>query len=126
MSRASAVVLFPPIIGFTAAVTENALKWHSMERRQSEVDYPMVDAMLDWTEEFRIPLRATTFSGESPASSSRGSRSSTPMSCGRPWKQGPGTWDDATAAASGHSASGDRLASATPGSPMVDTGSSPS
>ena len=42
---------------FNAAVTENALKWHSMERRQGEVDYRVVDAMLDWTEEHDIPLR---------------------------------------------------------------------
>ena len=42
---------------FNAAVTENALKWHDMERRQGQVDYSIVDAMLKWTEENDIPLR---------------------------------------------------------------------
>ena len=42
---------------FNAAVTENALKWHAMERRQGQVDYSIVDAMLKWTEENDIPLR---------------------------------------------------------------------
>lgn len=42
---------------FNAAVTENALKWHSMEQRQGEVDYAFVDAMLEWTQEHEIPLR---------------------------------------------------------------------
>jgi len=42
---------------FNAAVTENALKWHSMEQRQGEVDYRVVDTMLAWTEEHHLPLR---------------------------------------------------------------------
>jgi endo-1,4-beta-xylanase len=42
---------------FNAAVTENALKWHSMEVRQGEVDYSIVDAILAWTREHEIPLR---------------------------------------------------------------------
>ncbi len=42
---------------FNAAVTENALKWHAMERRQGQVDYSIVDAILEWTEENEIPLR---------------------------------------------------------------------
>ena len=42
---------------FNAAVTENALKWHSMERRNGEVDYSVVDAILAWTAEHKIPLR---------------------------------------------------------------------
>lgn len=42
---------------FNAAVTENALKWHSMERRRGEVDYRTVDAILAWTDEHEIPLR---------------------------------------------------------------------
>ena len=42
---------------FNAAVTENALKWHSMEPRQGDVDYSVVDAMLTWTREHGIPLR---------------------------------------------------------------------
>ena len=43
---------------FNSAVTENAVKWHSMERRKGEVNYSVVDAMLKWTEENNIPLRA--------------------------------------------------------------------
>ncbi len=42
---------------FNAAVTENALKWHVMERTRGDVDYSIVDAMLAWTEEHDIPLR---------------------------------------------------------------------
>ncbi len=42
---------------FNAAVTENALKWHAMERRQGEVDYATVDAILKWTDQHAIPLR---------------------------------------------------------------------
>jgi endo-1,4-beta-xylanase len=42
---------------FNAAVTENALKWHVMEREQGRVDYSVVDAILAWTEEHSIPLR---------------------------------------------------------------------
>jgi len=33
---------------FNAAVTENALKWHAMERTQGQVDYTIVDAILRW------------------------------------------------------------------------------
>lgn len=42
---------------FNSAVTENALKWHSMERRRGQVDYTVVDAILQWTKEHGIPLR---------------------------------------------------------------------
>jgi GH35 family endo-1,4-beta-xylanase len=42
---------------FNAAVTENALKWHSMERRRGEVEYATVDAILEWTAQHEIPLR---------------------------------------------------------------------
>lgn len=42
---------------FNAAVTENALKWPSMERRQGQVDYSICEAMLQWTGEHEIPLR---------------------------------------------------------------------
>lgn len=42
---------------FNAAVTENALKWPSMERRQGQVDYSVVNAILAWTDEHEIPLR---------------------------------------------------------------------
>jgi GH35 family endo-1,4-beta-xylanase len=42
---------------FNAAVTENALKWHDMERRRGNVNYSVVDAILEWTNEHDIPLR---------------------------------------------------------------------
>jgi endo-1,4-beta-xylanase len=42
---------------FNAAVTENALKWHAMEVKQGEVDYSIVDAILAWTDEHKLPLR---------------------------------------------------------------------
>jgi len=42
---------------FNAAVTENALKWHAMEPRQGQVDYSIVDTMLQWTDRHEIPLR---------------------------------------------------------------------
>ncbi len=42
---------------FNAAVTENALKWHAMESRKGQVDYSVVDAMLEWTGKHDIPLR---------------------------------------------------------------------
>lgn len=45
------------LANFNAAVTENALKWHDMERRRENVNYSVVDAMLAWTREHDIPLR---------------------------------------------------------------------
>ena len=42
---------------FNAAVTENAVKWLSMEREKGKVNYEVVDAILKWTEENGIPLR---------------------------------------------------------------------
>jgi len=42
---------------FNAAVTENALKWHDMERRRGNVNYDVVDAILAWTDKHDIPLR---------------------------------------------------------------------
>ena len=42
---------------FNAAVTENALKWHSMEPLRGSVDYATLDAMLAWTDKRGIPLR---------------------------------------------------------------------
>ena len=42
---------------FNAAVTENALKWHAMQRTQAAVDYSIVDAILQWTGQNEIPLR---------------------------------------------------------------------
>ena len=45
------------LANFNAAVTENALKWHDMERRQGQVNHARVEAILDWTEAHDIPLR---------------------------------------------------------------------
>ncbi|MDD2381309.1 MAG: endo-1,4-beta-xylanase [Mariniphaga sp.] len=42
---------------FNSAVTENAVKWGNMEPRKGEVNYAIVDAILEWTEENDIPLR---------------------------------------------------------------------
>lgn len=42
---------------FNAAVTENALKWHNIEREKGKIDYSAVDAILDWTGQHEIPLR---------------------------------------------------------------------
>ena len=42
---------------FNSAVTENAVKWLDMERKQGEVNYAVVDGILEWTEENNIPLR---------------------------------------------------------------------
>lgn len=43
---------------FNSAVTENAVKWGNMERQKGQVNYSVIDAMLAWTEENTIPLRA--------------------------------------------------------------------
>jgi endo-1,4-beta-xylanase len=43
---------------FNSAVTENAVKWGSMERQRGQVDYTAVDKILNWTEQNHIPLRA--------------------------------------------------------------------
>ena len=45
------------LANFNAAVTENAVKWHSMERRRGQVNYNTVDAILEWTDRHEIPLR---------------------------------------------------------------------
>lgn len=45
------------LANFNAAVTENAVKWQSMERRQGQVNHATVEAMLDWTKAHAIPLR---------------------------------------------------------------------
>ena len=42
---------------FNSAVTENAVKWGSMERQKGEVNYAVVDGILNWTEKNHIPLR---------------------------------------------------------------------
>jgi endo-1,4-beta-xylanase len=43
---------------FNSAVTENAVKWANMEPRKGEVNYSLIDAILEWTDENNIPLRA--------------------------------------------------------------------
>lgn len=43
---------------FNSAVTENAVKWGSMEPRRGEVNYSVIDSILAWTEKNQIPLRA--------------------------------------------------------------------
>lgn len=45
------------LANFNSAVTENALKWHSMEPSRGQINYAPVDTMLAWTEQHRIPLR---------------------------------------------------------------------
>jgi len=57
---------------FNAAVTENALKWHDMERRQGQVNTATVDAILAWTEEHEIPLRGHNIFWASPTGCSLG------------------------------------------------------
>ncbi len=42
---------------FNSAVTENAVKWPSMEPQKGRVNYKVVDAILAWTEANHIPLR---------------------------------------------------------------------
>lgn len=42
---------------FNSAVTENALKWGTMERQKGKVDFEAVDNMLSWCEKHDIPLR---------------------------------------------------------------------
>lgn len=42
---------------FNAAVTENALKWHTMEPERGKVNYAVVDAILEWTDANGLPLR---------------------------------------------------------------------
>lgn len=45
------------LLNFNSAVTENAVKWGTMERRKGVVDYSVIDGILKWTEENNIPLR---------------------------------------------------------------------
>lgn len=45
------------LANFNAAVTENALKWHDMEREPGRVNYAVVNAILAWTDRHDIPLR---------------------------------------------------------------------
>ncbi|MEQ9382433.1 MAG: endo-1,4-beta-xylanase [Imperialibacter sp.] len=43
---------------FNSAVTENAVKWLSMEREKGNVNYATIDTILSFTEANNIPLRA--------------------------------------------------------------------
>ena len=43
---------------FNSGVIQNAFKWKYMEREKGEVDYSIVDAILAWTTENDLPLRA--------------------------------------------------------------------
>ncbi len=43
---------------FNSAVTENAVKWGSMEPQKGQVNYAAVDGILNWAEKNNIPLRA--------------------------------------------------------------------
>ncbi|MGD0536054.1 MAG: endo-1,4-beta-xylanase [Verrucomicrobiota bacterium] len=45
------------LTNFNAAVTENALKWHSMESRRGNINYRTVEAILAWTDQHQMPLR---------------------------------------------------------------------
>ncbi len=45
------------LANFNAAVTENALKWGSMEPQPGQVNYAVVDAILAWTDQHGLPLR---------------------------------------------------------------------
>lgn len=42
---------------FNSAVTENAVKWGSMERSRGVIDYQTADNILDWTEANDLPCR---------------------------------------------------------------------
>ncbi len=45
------------LMNFNSAVTENAVKWLSMERNRGDVNYSVIDGILKWTEENYVPLR---------------------------------------------------------------------
>ena len=45
------------LANFNSAVTENAVKWGTMERRKGEPVYSVIDSILNWTETNNIPLR---------------------------------------------------------------------
>jgi GH35 family endo-1,4-beta-xylanase len=42
---------------FNSAVTENAVKWGTMEPRRGDINYSVIDEILKFTDENRIPLR---------------------------------------------------------------------
>lgn len=46
------------LLNFNSAVTENAVKWASMEPQKGQVNYAAVDGILTWCEQHQIPLRA--------------------------------------------------------------------
>ena len=46
------------LTNFNAAVTENAVKWDHMEYEKGNINYTLVDTILNWTTENDIPLRA--------------------------------------------------------------------
>ena len=45
------------LLNFNSAVTENAVKWLSMERIQGKIDYATVDGILAWADENNIKIR---------------------------------------------------------------------
>ncbi|HKJ79557.1 MAG TPA: endo-1,4-beta-xylanase [Prolixibacteraceae bacterium] len=45
------------LTNFNSAVTENAVKWATMERQKGQPDYRVIDGILAWTEANQIPLR---------------------------------------------------------------------
>lgn len=45
------------LANFNAAVTENALKWAPMEPQRGQINYAIVDAILDWADHHDIPVR---------------------------------------------------------------------
>src|SRR5690606_12285971 len=46
------------LANFNSAGTENAVKWLSMEPEQGQVNYKVVDGILEWAEKHDIPVRA--------------------------------------------------------------------
>jgi endo-1,4-beta-xylanase len=45
------------LMNFNSAVTENAVKWLSMEREQGKVNYATVDGILEWADANEIRIR---------------------------------------------------------------------
>ena len=50
---------------FNSAVTENAVKWGNMEPRKGEVNYSVIDGILNFTEANHIPCRGHNIFWES-------------------------------------------------------------
>ena len=42
---------------FNSAITANAVKWYSMEPQKDQVNYQIVDSILNWADQNNIPLR---------------------------------------------------------------------